>query len=142
MFKSPSAPIAAVSYALIRDIVSRLHQRGHEPLCCDPRDLAESVGLAPCPERTQQPFVRGNTLFYPDHLGLPERGAGIYWLLAERLFPAAQLQMMRELILPEAVSLVALFGDLATIQPHAPLGLVQSLFMLRAHRRSGVVALT
>lgn len=129
---------AAPSRQIVRDVVQRAYDTARESHCCDPRDLASGLGLRPCPTPTELAFIRDDVLHYPEDAPLVTRGLGIYRLLTQRISPpGAFFSVLSEMILPEPIAKVTPFCDLRLVQPHAPLGLVQSISM--SHGRSGVI---
>lgn len=125
----------------IRDVAAEAYDWANEPFCCDPRDLADGLGLHPCPIRSVTAFVSGKRLHYPEHLTRSQRGPGIYRLVAALLLPEGPVDsLLRELILPEPIARTASFCELERLQPHAPLALVRDIFM--SHRSvSGEMAI-
>jgi hypothetical protein len=129
------------------------YEAAREPHCCDPCDLAYGLGLRPCPTRTEVAFIRDGVLHYPEDASLPQLGLAIYRLLAKMLWPRYErllferhattprlgdhFRLMVELILPEQAAKTSAFCDLARLQPNAPLGLVQAIYM--SHGRSGII---
>lgn len=122
----------------VRHLVEGAYRRAGELHCCDPRDLSDALGLVPCPTRTEMAFVQDGVLHYPEASPLPRRGLAMYRLIAKHLWPTLNpFPLMLELILPEVTARSACFPELATMQPHAPIALVQSIYM--SHGRSGVM---
>lgn len=139
MLKQLRGGAASPSRHIVREIVTTAYQRAREPQCCDPRDLVESLlGVRPCPTRTEVAFIREGLLHYPDGATLPTRGLALYRMLAQGLCERAHyLPVMTELILPELTAKSTPFCELSRVQPHAPLGLVQAIYM--SHGRSGTI---
>ena len=125
---------------VLREVVAKAYEKAREQQCCDPRDLIDGLGVEPCPTRTEIAFIRDGVLHYPEHAALEVRGLAIYRLIAKIIWPRSHyLPVMTELILPEATARGTAFCDLPKLQPHAPLSLVQGIYM--SHGRSGVVRL-
>jgi hypothetical protein len=123
-------------------VVSAYRQAGERP-GCDPRDLAEGLGLSPCPWRTDVAIVRGSVLYYPERATLPQMGMHVFRAVAKLLHPLGpSYAVMLELILPEMTARAADFEELAGLQPYAPLALVQAVFTSQQRSsvsRSGVM---
>lgn len=123
---------------ILREVVAKAYQDAREPECCDPRDLIDGLGVRPCPTRTEVAFISDGLLHYPEDAPLATRGLAIYRLTAKMIWPRGNyLPVMTELILPELTAKTTPFCDLWRVQPHAPLGLVQAIYM--THGRSGVI---
>jgi hypothetical protein len=138
MLKQWTGTTATPPRHVLKDIVTRAYETARKPQCCDPRYLARGLGLRPCPTRTELVFLCDGVLHYPEDASLALRGLAIYRLLARRLWRKGNyLPVMTELILPELAAKLIGFGDLAAVQPHAPLALVQSIYM--SHGRSGTM---
>jgi len=118
----------------VRLLVETAYNIAGEPHCCDPRDLADTFGLSPCPNRTEVAFVQDGFLYYPQDATLVQRGLAMYRFIVKHLWPDfPPYPLMCELILPETAARSATFCELAELQPHAPLSMVQSIFMMHGH---------
>lgn len=141
MLKLGGEPVGVLSSptrAEIKTFIEDLHCRAGLPHCCDPRDLVErAIGYAPCPARISVPTIVGRRLLYPDHLTSSQRGPGILRLTAQLVKPSwPTTDIVRELILPESTAAKSCFDELSLVQPHAPIDIVQGIFM--RYRASGV----
>lgn len=117
----------------VRLLVEDAYARARERDCCDPRDLAEGLGLVPCPARVKLPVVKNDTLYYPETAPIDVRGVGIYYELALLLSPRLVMQVMDELILPTRTAKRVLLPDLEHVQPNAPYTRVLTIFMRHGH---------
>lgn len=121
----------------VQATVEAAYARAREPDCCDPRDLAEGLGLKPCPASIEQPCLRNGILYYPENAAIDLRGLGLYYELSLFLSPYANcLAVMDELILPTRTAKRLTVPELQHVQPHAPFGRVLTIYM-RHGQRSG-----
>lgn len=111
--------------------------------CCDPCDLAYSLGLRVRPSREPRASVRDGILRFPNRANLDIRGLSIFLALAEHLLPAGTspasiLESATELALPRHVARFCSISGLREIQPHFPPRLLEAAAMRK--RGSGVMA--
>lgn len=122
----------------VGELAERIYGRANLNLGCDPRDLASfSLGLRPCPARVSTARIDGRRLLYPEASTWPQRGVGILRLVAGLYVAQADVgKLTRELVLSTDAARRSRFSELASIQQHAPLALVQDIFL--SHRAKGV----
>jgi hypothetical protein len=135
-----AAPIAKLEHhrspkERARLLVEDAYRRAGECDCCDPRDLAEGLGLQPCPVPIKLPYTRQGVLYYPADAAIQVRGLGIYYELAVMLSPYADVKLvMDELILPTRTARQITMAELEQVQPNAPYQRVLTIYMLHGHR--------
>lgn len=117
----------------VRETVARFYDNADLRPGDDPCRLFEYLEIWPCPLDCHRPYVRQRILYYPDRHSLEVRGAGLFELFGRILCPRASRAAMRELILPESVALCVDEKNLASVQPHAPIDLVEEIFFF--HQR-------
>lgn len=122
----------------VGELADLIYRRANLAIGCDPRDLASlSVGLRPCPARVSAARVDGMRLLYPEAATWTQRGVGILRALAGLHVGHGDIgKLTRELVLSAEAARGARFAELASIQQHAPLSLVQDIFL--SHRAKGV----
>jgi hypothetical protein len=121
----------------IREIVKRVYQRTRLRHCCDPRDLAEAMGLRVRPESIATAYIAEGILRFPNRALLPQRGQSIYEALARYLLVIEGEESSREAIrfaaaelaLPELTARTCRLADLAKVQPHFPLSELENVLM-------------
>jgi len=130
----------------IRSVVADVYRKTRMAHCCDPRDLAEAIGLEVRPSDVATAFIESGILRFPNRARLAECGRGIYLALARYILVAYGEGTARdairaaalELALPEIAARACRLADLAKIQPHFPLTELEGALM--GLHGSGVMA--
>jgi hypothetical protein len=110
-----------------RDVAVSAYSSAGVGFCCDPRDLAEGLGLQVRPANVARASIERGVLRFPNRAKLSDRGLGIYFALAAFLLgdeadPEDVRGLALELIMPTPVACMGSIVDLVRLQPHVPLG--------------------
>ena len=132
--------------SVIRQIVEKAYRCAGLAPGCDPRDLAERLGLEPCPSPCAVAYVADRTLHYPDNLRRHERGEQVLRALGRHLLglecvpitTASLSGVTEELALPTYLARKVAFGSLDEVQPHVTIEFLCRIYM--RHHASGVFA--